>query len=990
MASITYDGRSLLIEGKRIWLVSGSIQYTRTPREYWADRIHAAKMAGLNCVDTSVVWSRHETRPGHFDFKGENDLKHFVELVGRAGLYCTLRLGPHVGDGHDMGGMPAWLVANKSAEAKAAEAKVAEGKLPTKPDGDDNAETRAIKAKVMRLRAPSQPFLEAASRFLNAVANQIRGLQVTATAKGGPIVMLHNESRWTCGDQDVADQYLGEILRYIREAGLDVPILNSNNLWAGVEGEIDGWSGSDEMLSTMRQFAMVRSLQPRFVVDFFTAPKDSWGDEAQKPREPWLLQRQLAEVLAGAGQYNLAPFHAGTNFGTGAGRLPESPNRFAATDPCSNAPLTQVGGMGPTYAFLRRINTFASRFGRLLSGLDPTFHPVMVAPRLLGTSGAGGATGGRRGKHDPHEPPATVVHASGSQGGVAFVFTPGPADKGEVRTVDLMMHDGTVLPVHLTNQSVAWCLINASVGGRANVDYCTICALGAVGRTLVIFGPSGTRATISINGSPLEFVVPDVKSRAPEVIEHENIHLVVVSEELADATFFSEDAVYVNAAGLTTDGRPIPLEGQRQITRVDGEGDVRTVDAMKLSLHKKPEKAPEKIALTQWAAAGLEDYVSGESARYASVDGPADLATLGSSTGYGWYRIRLKSTRSERLLMGVPGAGDRLHFFTKGREIGLLGAGPGAHEVIPLSVHKGEQTLVVLAEALGRFSDGRHMGEPKGLVSHLRELTPIKTGLPKVESAEPLDILRFASPIFEARSSDATLPDRIAWHLGKRSASGILVVNKGLPFASLLVVNGKPIGVIDEAGPSTLLIEAERFGKGPITVQLALLPFEDADDNSVASLIDAASGAIEFYSVEAEISDKAEWAFAKFDVPAAGAFKNGVKPDEGPCWWRTTFVAPLTGVPMYLEMEGLTKGQIYLNGRHLGRYFVGTRAGKDVAPQRRYWLPQCWLKLGGDAKHPVVNELLLFDEHGARPSKARLVFDDTAMPITTGVPKEQV
>ncbi|MFN9970564.1 MAG: beta-galactosidase, partial [Phycisphaerae bacterium] len=59
MASITYDGRSLLIDGKRIWLVSGSIQYTRVPREYWADRIHAAKLAGLNCVDTSVVWARH-------------------------------------------------------------------------------------------------------------------------------------------------------------------------------------------------------------------------------------------------------------------------------------------------------------------------------------------------------------------------------------------------------------------------------------------------------------------------------------------------------------------------------------------------------------------------------------------------------------------------------------------------------------------------------------------------------------------------------------------------------------------------------------------------------------------------------------------------------------------------------------------------------------------------------------------------------------------
>ena len=68
MASVTYDGRSFMLDGRRIWLVSGSIPYFRLPRASWADRIHAAKLAGLNTVDVPVAWHRHEPRPGQFNF----------------------------------------------------------------------------------------------------------------------------------------------------------------------------------------------------------------------------------------------------------------------------------------------------------------------------------------------------------------------------------------------------------------------------------------------------------------------------------------------------------------------------------------------------------------------------------------------------------------------------------------------------------------------------------------------------------------------------------------------------------------------------------------------------------------------------------------------------------------------------------------------------------------------------------------------------------
>ena len=107
-----------MIDGRRIWLVSGRVPYARLPRETWGDRIQAAKLAGLNCIETPVFWNRHEARPGRFDFTGDNDLRHFIDRVGKAGLFCILSIGPFIDSSWDFGGLPAWhvLVARRRKE----------------------------------------------------------------------------------------------------------------------------------------------------------------------------------------------------------------------------------------------------------------------------------------------------------------------------------------------------------------------------------------------------------------------------------------------------------------------------------------------------------------------------------------------------------------------------------------------------------------------------------------------------------------------------------------------------------------------------------------------------------------------------------------------------------------------------------------------------------------------------------------------------------
>ncbi|MHC5006946.1 MAG: beta galactosidase jelly roll domain-containing protein, partial [Planctomycetota bacterium] len=123
------------------------------------------------------------------------------------------------------------------------------------------------------------------------------------------------------------------------------------------------------------------------------------------------------------------------------------------------------------------------------------------------------------------------------------------------------------------------------------------------------------------------------------------------------------------------------------------------------------------------------------------------------------------------------------------------------------------------------------------------------------------------------------------------------------------------------------------------------------------------------------ISAPASWAFAKWEPPVAAAYRP-VSRTAGrnlrgvPCWWRTSFVVRDLPAAMRLDMAGLSKGQVFVNGQNLGRYFSATADGRATGPQQRLYVPESWVKLDEE------NELLLFDEHGFAPHRVRIVFSD--------------
>jgi hypothetical protein len=923
MASLTYDAQSFMLDGRRIWIVSGAVHYARVPREQWAARIHAAKQAGLNTIETPVFWARHEPRQGQFNFTGDNDIRRFVEIVGEAGMYCILRPGPFVGTGWDMGGLPPWLV------------------------GVPN----------LHFRTNSQPFLEACSKYITALAQQVRDLQVTSPGKGGPIVLIQNEASWTCGHDDMATAYLGELMRYYRESGLTVPALNSNDLWQSIEGEIDCWTGFEDMLPHLRQLSVVRENQPRIVIDFRVGRSDYWGHALESSKTPQRVLRRLAEILAAGGQFNISPFFGGTNFGFSGGRLAGTPDGFITTSSDRDAPLNEVGVPSASYNVVRRIATFASRFSRLLSHIDPRRATVSLHPNAVArTTPPKGETGAA----------VSVVHAWGSQGSVVFVFGD---ESGTMKSQPgaLLLPDGTALPFDLGSQPVAWFLQDARISGRAHVDYMNLSAFANVGRVLVCFGPAGTRGVVSINGSPLEVDVP--KGKSPTTLEHEGVFLVIASDEQFEAIHVENDAVLIGVAGVLRTGEVVPHPDHKTYQRIDAEGTSVThkfpTANGKAAAHAAKKKAsshtPYKLA--DWAIAHLSDFADGTSARYASITGPTNLNALGAPYGYGWYRARFKGPSAKKHHLLFPGAGDRLHLTLDGEPVGVVGRGPGATHEGVLQLKKAAHTLVILAENLGAAAAGVELGTPAGVPHDAWSVAPIKTEKPKIVHADPVDLMAFKAPLWHVHRGDMSDAARLTWTISHKRKTPIFVRLAPVSGAGMLLLNGAPVHYFERASTSLVFLDAEKLTRGNNLVQITM---NTSTEEHAAELTQATS----FYEGMESLTAKAEWAFASWDPPTPGSFGTPSlkdRRDHGAVWWRAMFHAEDGDEPVWFEATGLTKGQLYLNGKHVGRYFVATPDGKAVPPQTRYLLPRPWIDTTGP------NELMIFDEHGGNATKANLV-----------------
>lgn len=929
MPSVSYDGQSFLINGQRIWLCGASVPYAFIPPEEWERTLARVAEAGFNLVETAVPWMLHEPRQGSFLFEGQLDLARFVTLCGEHGLRVLLRAGPYVGGRIDGGGLPAWL-----------------GEM-----------------EGMAVRQGKESFLERVGALFQALFAQVADLQATRPsnlpalgARGGPLLLVQVEHGWHCANDDEGRRYLHELVRYVRECGITVPLLSANDLWQDVEGTIETWTGSTDLLVNLRQLRDVQSHAPRLVSCFDPAAHEVWGEPG--PATPSISETliRLGQVFAAGAQAIVSPFHPGTHFGFSAGRLAGGPGRFATTRAAVGAPLDEAGTPGPLFAPLKRLVSFATSFGHVFAELDPDYHPITVDIETM-----------IHGAHDPRDrysagqPTISVVPLRGPQGRLVFVFSGNGAESGTTgpRDTTLLLENGIRLPVHLGDQPLGWFALDVDLLGRGHLDYANLCPFAFVNRSILVFqGPAGAMGYLSINGGPLEAQVPD-RGDEPMVIVHKDITVVLCNQRQIDATIHDGSVVYVGAEGLDPSGEPRLAKGFRRIHRVSADGTVEVVKAAPASAK------PAEVKLGAWTVAPATQLITGESARFATLDGPMSLVRCGAPTGYGWYRLTLKGRAGRRLVHLVEG-GDRFLCYLNGAFQRVHGVGPDASP-LPLEIKStAAATVVFLADNLGRFAEGNDAGERKGIAGRVVEITPFRGAKASRIDAPPADPFTLRGFILGRAHGQAGGIRQVQWNFAHRRKTHLLVTITGLRQPGTLVLNDQPIAYYaGETGAMSLTIVLDPAVTPSLKSGQNQLRF--SPDAGFDHLEEDVAKCLAIHEIVRDLGEDGQWAFARFEAPAATAFKDPklLKTKRGcPCWWRASLevTAP---APLMLELGGMGKGQVYLNDRPLGRYFSSTATGARVGPQTALYVPAAWLTAGR-------NDLVIFDEHGMPPKGVTL------------------
>ncbi|XP_058476142.1 beta-galactosidase-1-like protein [Solea solea] len=340
--SIDYKNDCFLKDGKPFQFISGSVHYSRIPRQYWKDRLVKMYMTGLNAVQVYVPWNFHEAVPDVHDFTADRDLEHFLDLANQTGLLVILRPGPYICAEWEMGGLPAWLL--------------------QKPN--------------IILRSADTDYLQAVSNWLAVLLPKMRPWLYI---NGGNIISVQVENEY--GSYYACDyNYMRQLRTLFRHfLGEDVVLFTTDGntdkemkcgtlegLYATVDFGTD--TNVTEAFSRQRRF---EPQGPLVNSEFYTGWLDHWGDQhavvnTQK------VSKVLEEMLTMGANVNMYMFEGGTNFGYWNGADHDNKYRSVVTSYDYDAPLSEAGD--PTEKLLA-IREVIKQFREIPSGSMPPATP---------------------------------------------------------------------------------------------------------------------------------------------------------------------------------------------------------------------------------------------------------------------------------------------------------------------------------------------------------------------------------------------------------------------------------------------------------------------------------------------------------------------------------------------------------------------------------------------------------------------------------------
>jgi hypothetical protein len=292
-AAVSFDPHSFLFNGKRKLLISGELHYARSTRAMWPALLDRSKALGLNCIATYVFWNLHEPERDVYDFAGERDLGHFLELCKAREIYVFLRVGPYCCAEWNYGGYPPYL--------------------RDEPN--------------ITIRTMSPPYLARVEKYFERLANEVNPHLAT---RGGPVALIQVENEYAnvakrYGPQ--GQEYLRWMAQLAKQVGFaDVPTTMCEGAAGGPISTVNGFEITAKRIE---EFRSKNDRDPLLWTELYPSWYDTWGVKREtgvvdntkewKPlwgRDPRSMALAILTFLANGGAgWNYYMWHGGTNFG---------------------------------------------------------------------------------------------------------------------------------------------------------------------------------------------------------------------------------------------------------------------------------------------------------------------------------------------------------------------------------------------------------------------------------------------------------------------------------------------------------------------------------------------------------------------------------------------------------------------------------------------------------------------------------------------------
>lgn len=330
--SLTFQNRTFYLDGNPLRILSGSLHYFRVVPEYWWDRMRKMKACGLNTLTLYVPWNLHEPYPGKYNFKGILDLRRFINMAHRAGLYVIFRPGPYICSEWDYGGLPPWLLRD--------------------PD--------------MKVRTNYHGYQSRVQSYFSRLMSEVSDLQ---HHKGGPIIAVQVENEFGSYSNDTG--HLLFLKKTLIDNGIRELFFTSDGYFNYTEGlnGLDNAPFYTEALPTVnfqdieqgeQLFRKVEALSddfPLMVTEYWSGWFDHWGTEhhSQSLQD---FGSTLTAILNRSASVNFYMFHGGTNFGFMSGANWDFKEITLKTDVTSydyDALLTEAGDITEKYRIARQL-----------------------------------------------------------------------------------------------------------------------------------------------------------------------------------------------------------------------------------------------------------------------------------------------------------------------------------------------------------------------------------------------------------------------------------------------------------------------------------------------------------------------------------------------------------------------------------------------------------------------------------------------------------